>query len=137
LPGDAAVKYATLVPETDDLRVRLKKGLKDRWDALIAEKKTTHQAALNELVEWFVGVQDGLLQSMLLGQIKRDDRRVLELLLRDLYGQAGLPWPVVDQTVTIPPTTETEPSGKGSTRTTKSSRLVARHSSPRAGASRS
>ena len=52
----------------EDLRVRLKEGLKEQFEAVRNAKGMTQVSAVNALVEWFVK-QDGRYQSHILGQI--------------------------------------------------------------------
>ena len=52
----------------EDLRVRLKEGLKEQFEAVRNAKGMTQVSAVNALVEWFVK-QDGRYQSHVLGKI--------------------------------------------------------------------
>ena len=72
----------------EDLRVRLRDGLKEQFDAVVAAKRTTQQAAVNELVGWFVK-QDPLLQSMILGQLGSESGDVLDLLIKRMTATHG------------------------------------------------
>lgn len=81
--------YAMFVAEKDkpDLRVRLRPGLKEKLDDAIGAKKTSQQSAVNELVAWFVA-QDGMLQSLILGQVDEQYRaQVARLILARMAGE--------------------------------------------------
>ena len=54
--------------ETEDLRVRLRNGLKERFENVRKGKGMSQVNAVNELVAWFVE-QDGRYQSHIMGQI--------------------------------------------------------------------
>lgn len=73
--------------ETDSLRVRLGEDLKPRLDALLADKRITQQAAIVAIIEWLLN-QPPLTQSMVLGQIPRDDPRIYRLMMEDARAAA-------------------------------------------------
>lgn len=75
--------------DESDLRVRLRPGLKAQLDKLVELKKTTQQAAVNELVAWFVQ-QDDFLQSVILGQIRPENwSKVADLIHESLQSKRG------------------------------------------------
>jgi hypothetical protein len=55
--------------DREDLRVRLRPGLKERLEKAMEAKQTTQTKLVNQLVAWFLE-QDGLLQSVILGQVE-------------------------------------------------------------------
>lgn len=73
--------------DREDLRVRLRPGLKERLEKTMEAKQTTQTKLVNQLVSWFLD-QEGLLQSVILGQIEPTEDLV-ELILRRRRRPAG------------------------------------------------
>jgi len=70
--------------DEEDLRVRLKDGLKEQFDAVLKRKKMKQVTGVNQLVAWFIA-QDDLFQSMILGQIGPDSTtEIAQLLLEKI-----------------------------------------------------
>lgn len=69
----------TNTENAEDLRVRLKEGLKEQFESVRNAKGMTQVNAVNQLVEWFVK-QDGRYQSHILGQITLTHEEVCNIL---------------------------------------------------------
>lgn len=70
--------------EKEDLRVRLRPGLKEKLDGVIEARKTSQQKLVNELVAWFVE-QSAMLQTILLGQVEdRYRAQVARMILEEI-----------------------------------------------------
>jgi len=75
--------------DSENLRVRLGEPLKAAFDRLLADKRITQQAAVIAMVEWLIA-QNPLSQSMVLGQIPRDDVEVMRLALARAEAEAAV-----------------------------------------------
>lgn len=74
--------------ETEDLRVRLRNGLKERFEKVRKAKGMTQVNAVNELVAWFVE-QDGRFQSHIMGQITLSEEELAALFAMTDKGAAS------------------------------------------------
>lgn len=74
--------------ETEDLRVRLREGLKERFENVRKRGGATQVAAVNELVAWFVE-QDGRFQAHILGQITLTNKELAALFAGTENGAAS------------------------------------------------
>lgn len=81
--------YAPVVAknaETENLRVRVTPELKESLDEFAERKKTTQQATVNGVLAWFFE-QEGLLQSMILGQVEPEyHAEIIDKVLGSLRG---------------------------------------------------
>jgi hypothetical protein len=79
------------VAERKNLRIRLTPELKDRIEEVAQRKRVSQQVLVDAVLEWFVGT-DGLLQSLILGQIDPEDEAgVSEVALRRIAARRKEP----------------------------------------------
>ena len=75
-----------------DLRVRLRPGLKERFDEICLDKRISQVDAVNELVAWF-NLQDDMLQSIIWKQVKSNGQDDVARLVLDRVAALANPAP--------------------------------------------
>ncbi len=92
------------VAELENLRIRVDAHLNRSFGDFSERKKISKQDAINSLLAWFLD-QDGLLQSLIVGQIESDDHTqvaaiVLKRMVDDQQGKGKRRTPPMRGSVT-------------------------------------
>lgn len=83
------------VEDLQNLRIRLSPRLAEEMGRVVESQKTTKQAAITAVLEWFCA-QDKMFQAMILGQAPHDPE-VAELAIRRMSGKANGEMGIVDR----------------------------------------